>query len=456
MSELLKGFQSLILKHGHRKWIPLTCAPCFATVAYITTVATFSHDDNRHVYGIAAFIVAAIFIYLYWKLSTRLPHCPRNRLGVIISITTESPEDDFRIQDDLGTRIRDHIHRLGLNSEVYVGIWPRDLRRDFNNDDTYRAEAIKSSNSGIAICGTLSKRRTEDGPEYTARLRQYSFRTPNRNPQLHEALNKGLGTIKTLTISFPENRETEGFSLLSSAFAATADYVCGWIMLVAGRPEHAERALLSCLRASDPGSLCHKVIERSAAENALETLYSNWLDSEWRHYRSNPDSGYITASSIAKRALDAKLTNPAYNITLAITHFLKTGDSKSARRKLDHVKNRKCRHVIEMNLAFLDAVDRDYSRCLERYRRLPSHRHALQPTAIEAEEFCDRLRQEGRFQAAASLICGLVNFYIKEDFHLAQLELSRFLQLERSMPDRVRSDLSRLNLRSMMKRPRRA
>lgn len=400
-----------------------------AIASFVSTLLLFQCNGEipHPVTALLVSVLPPTIVGAVWLSVHRIPKPAKGRVGIVIAIRGDTPEETQRVRTDFVTSLQNSLAADHRSSTFDVRILPQFATAMIDDSDTAKTWLLRSR-SHLILWG-ISRLRTINGkPSHLLRVNAL-IRHATVTASVGAELAKEITDALPRTIEIPADNDALTFEFTSSLFDVAARYIIALAAMVSQDLPYAERLLLSVevdigrLSAGIPNI---QAIAKGAAKWLL-AIYKAWLIGLNRAYNQTRNSDFLTPmQDIAAKLLRRDRDNYQAHLAFAITAFANDRNVTSA---LEHVEA--CSHsndcAWQLNRAFLRAYAGDLIGASSDYRSARRKEMNDATVAIQCEEFiCNVLHVEPK-RIGLHFCLGILNYDWKHDFRIAKEEFDRFL-----------------------------
>lgn len=426
--------EALVAKLGPdnliRLWHRRAVGQLTTIVASITSLALASDFGGRSPspLGLGLCLVTTLLTGTVWFLTTRLPKTAPGRVGFVLSLYSESEDEDQRVRSDFV----DHLRSLLLETEAsqfQLLLIPRALARDVN--DTESAVRLLGRTKGHFIAYGRVRRRIVDGAPVHVLTCEGMVRHMPAAEEVRRDLVQDFAAFLPRRVHFPEENDFFHFETTSEWLEVAARYTIGLAAFISGDARYAEHQFLTVERRLRTGrSRRPPALESlgSRVGNRLLALYRDWHMHLARETSRSPFSGGLPAlEAVANKLLERDPDCYPALLSLAMTDFALRRDLKAAFAKIGRCK-RGPNAAWRYSLAFLYAYEGNLSKAREEYKYAFESRRIDVELPVQVEEFINAVLEHEPSRAHLHFANALINEHVKEDAAAAIHHYARFIE----------------------------
>jgi len=385
--------------------------------------------NNFRWYFLGAGLLAAV-ASAYWWYTHRLPQCPTDKVGFLVSIRSEHAHESMVIKRDFGQEIATRLKQAPI--QVMQLMSPH-VERVVDHDS-----AFKYSNKCRAhfhIFGDVRKRRVKNKEVYALRLDGMVRHAP-ASDKVRRDLSHEMTEVLPLNRNLPLEDDLAGFEFTSVWMAESAKYVIATAAMLSNdyslaidllESLYASRRALEQRLNSAPAAgwkkLLKKLPERLAHAHFLAARADH---AKWRetHVLSDLQSGW----EHTKRSHALARNSKNYNLYQGIWLFVSRRDVAGALKSIMAcVSQNIADPTWRYSAAFLEAYCGNEEKALQHYDAAISF-ETNAGLVFEIEEFIAWVLSVEPEHYQMYFCLGFINYKAKGDVTAAKQDFELFLQ----------------------------
>lgn len=423
MSELLKKLIELAERYWHKKaaaaLIPLLTVLGLLAFQYVTFARVLSVES--YLFSIVAGAVVAIV----WLLTNRLPRVEKDKIGIVIAILCDGPDEDKQVRLDFVATLK--TLAMQGNAQLQLVELPSWVLDDLE-DPRRMSHLLLKVRGHFLLYGRVRMRNKDSKPVHIL-----TFNGMVRHSSVPEAVSNMLASDFTSTIPkhvvIPKENDAFTFQATSEWTDICARYIIGMAAFISGSVGYAELMF----------TYVKNILEQSKQENVgilqvskmlplrFKQLYNNWQTYLYDRYFSTHEHQYlIKLDEISSKLLVCEPTSYTGLQVKAICEFILRRNTSGA-----HDLIGRCKHASDSSWlygqAFLFAYEGKMKEAARAYNNAFKGRLIDKSVPIQCEEFIHIVLSAEPDKIQMHYCLGLLNFYGKRDYIAAKQDLVQFL-----------------------------
>jgi hypothetical protein len=374
-------------------------------------------------------IIITFFIWIYFWIR-RYPHKSRDKIGIVIAITTENKEDYTKLRTEFVDSLRKVINENQISKKFDIVELPNPLAKKVIDSASSREALIKTKCQFI-FYGSVVNRSHDGKSNLCLSLDGVVIHKPIPSI-VSDNLSREFAAIFPRDVNFPQDQELNGFkftkewmNIASKYMIAVAAFVSGDFKLAFSLNEYTYRYLQKNNIISIPNIdfLKNKVRQRLIESTAAMIQLNYFL------YRKTKKISHLNDT---KRYLNLGYEldpqNYSFHMSRAVYFFKVEKDIRKADKEIRACENapdgiwRYSRAFLRLYRGKIDAAERSYSKAIK--EDLPPH------ILFEIEEFLMDVVEKEPDKCQLWYGIGILNWKVKGDLKLATDAFEKFLKCE--------------------------
>lgn len=377
--------------------------------------------------GIVLVTITALGIGLLWILTNRLPRTPKGKVGIIVAVASEDEEQDKQFRADFIENLRLLLHRNPEASNLHLIVLPRHAAKRVDRPDM-ALRYTKKLRGHFMLYGRIRKRQIRGRDSHLLNFEGLVMHAPVA-ANVQKDLQADFNTVLPRRVAFEEDNDAFAFEATSEWTDVSARYIIGMAALMSGAVGYAETLLLDVerqLRGRSAAPPLREIARRLPGR--FKALYDTWLRHLIGRYTLTREREYLEkGDEVANKLLKRDPRHYPAMLMKAISEFVLRRDVTEARRLI-----LRCRRIRDAtwrwSLAFLHAYEGNVKEARAEYDRAFRGRIDDVTVPIQAEEFIQLVLEEEPHRTQLHYCTGLINFFVKEDFDVAQRDFQHFIE----------------------------
>jgi hypothetical protein len=203
--------------------------------------------------------VLIVWSFIWYLIRITLPRNKKNRLGIILSISTETDKQKIRLKNDFLKRLKDQANKNGIDiliNFIQIGstktLRVNKILTDYLLQSRYKNSLTEDAKKSIKTFNSLKNRirghfyiwgdikeRLDIEKKYFLELDGLVLHTPLNDP-IKTRLGTELAMVWARSINFQEKIEFKGFLLSADVTFIAVEYILGLAAFFSGNVELAE------------------------------------------------------------------------------------------------------------------------------------------------------------------------------------------------------------------------
>jgi len=387
----------------------------------------FGIGFNMWEYSILAIIVFSTF--LVWGISRRYPKNVKNKIGIVVAITTENKEEYIKLKFDLIARFQETIKNRDLGNNFVVIELPEYYAKKVY-DYSSSLKSLEKSRAHFIIYGTC-KNRLENGKKCYFISSEATVIHHRSVPKImSEQLSREFAELFPRRVIFPAENEISGFEITKEWMNLVVRYIIGIAAFLSGDFDLSFDLfgeLRRELKLVDPNILQIKKLKTRIPQRISESAMALASRTYFIYRKTRPRNRLLLDK--LKQFLDI-LNNidpnnyPAH-LLRGIYLFLVEKDIPAAKKEIMRSKN-----ILDAtwkySKAFLCACDGDLDGAEKAYKK--AFEAEINPDVIfQTEEFIYDVLETEPEKYQLWYCIGMLNWKAKGDSILAKEAFEKFL-----------------------------
>jgi len=385
-------------------------------------------DSKLSIWAISA-LLGSFFTALIRNL-IQPPIFPKNTIGILLAVKTDSDESQSRLENDLAQALLGNLQEANTSLPIDVKIL-----QQFHSpnvvDIKSATDYAKLTGTRFVIFGSLTKRRIKAEDHYILHVKSLVTHTPT-TIENQSTLSREMAAVLPEKANIAARDDFEGLELTGHLFGLGSQYVIAVAMFISGDRSTSIAVLKDLNRKLQktqlprnwPGS---KTIINLAPKRLLDFQFGE-IDHEYFQWRTDHDLNRL-------RFIDSRFSqlpeiwkkDDRYLNIRAICHFGLNRNIDAARQLIQKVGTTSPKSIVwRYSLAFLDAYEGKIIEARAAYLRAFRFDDTSE-VALEVEEFVSWITEIEKSKEYLIFFLGFVNFHKKKDFNSAEKDFHKFL-----------------------------
>lgn len=411
-----------------------------ATGLAITAVVTFTgvylglvlfhvgqFDDYK---SILASLLLPLSIALVWYLEHHLPKVPKDKIGIILSISADDDQEAKRLQSDFTKELKKRLKAGRLCHSFVIITLPQYLIEQLEHNPDETPKLIERLRGHFFLKG-FSRRRLVDGAEYHLLKIEAMARHTPIPLVISQAFGQDMSIQLPADIRVAVDGDAIAFEATATQIGLGARYSIAVAAALSGTLTYAEELLLEIeqeLTAMNPVPATVAPLQKEVP-NRLKDVYLKIIFALGEAYHLKRDNRTLVASEpYCQKMLQRDPQCYPAKLQQAIICFMLRRDVAASRALLDSCRNEKD-NTHRYSQAFLLGYEGKLREAHEVYRIVFRHPPANDNVPLQSEEFINIVVDEEPAMGHLRFCTGLINYNAKQDYDAARRDFQQFLSL---------------------------
>ncbi len=419
----LTNIADLARKHWPTRF-GLLLAEIFAVTLITSVIAVIVPTP---LVAVILYTAGLIIAYLTWKMTNRIQKARKDKVGFIISISTDGIEEQKKIKEDFILTLHELLKAGPSGQSFQIINIPQHIAENIVDQEQAQKLRIKCR-AHFIIYGRVRLRPIGGKNEHILHLEGIVSHTPLPKP-ISDKLAKEFTELFPRRIRIASENDVLSFAFTSEWINCVARYIIGIAAACSGELDYAEKLqndVERILASKDQKFPIFAILKQRIPIRLGEIYFARALSAceRWSHNRE-PNEIEEVGRNLNK--IPASYASSTYGVILlrSIFMFVHYRDVKGAIAIL-----KKCKGISNAiwhyNLAFLYAHTGDLKKAVQRYRsgmNLP-----VDPSDFaQIEEFIIWVIEQEPIKYQLYYCLGFINLEIKGDHKQAKIDLEKFL-----------------------------
>jgi len=428
MNDVQNNFLGELLKIIKEKWsLPLGLLAILILELLILCPYLWNNFGNG--LSIYEYIILSIIILItfsFWLFNRRCPQNAKNKVGIVVAITTEDKREYIRLKADLISKLKEVIRIQNKEDAFNIVELPEYFAVKIKDEVSSKNALIKSKGNFL-IYGSC-KRRFENGKQcYYMNLEAAVIHRPIP-VVISDIFSKEFAELFPRRIIFPVEDEISGFEITKELIGLVARYVIGIAAFLSYDFDFSlelfkelHQELKSIKINIDQIKEIKARVPKWIAGNAL-----NIASRKYFQYRKTKNKSLLIEMKSPLEILkNIDPNNYQAHLLRGIYLFLVERNITEAKKEIERSKNN-LDATWRYNEAFLYAYEGNLDKAERSYKK--AFRAEVAPDVIfQTEEFIYDVLEMEPEKYQLWYCVGMINYKVKEDQALAKEELEKFL-----------------------------
>lgn len=424
--ELLSQFISFIKEFWYKKYIPII----ILIAPFILSIFFFNFNmSSAYKYKTITIFIIGMGAEILWVFTNKIPENRKNKVGILVAISTENEEQHECIKSKIVDRFRDLINS-GKTMEVFEVLHlPRRYDNIISNDNIINI--MKKTNSRICIYGRCIIGNINSSENYLFELNG-AIRHIELTKEIQNKFAAEFSELFIREVTVPRENDL----LIFKAYTEHLELVCKYILGITAYLSGEIKFSLDLY--TDVLNYLHTITSNQGIINKLKNILPNrffeihyiYANYEYLNYRKSNDEKYLFHMKDQLDCMNKNIPNSyQYFLLLAIYYFYNGRQIRKAKECI-----LKCRILYpklpewRFSDAFLYAYDGELMKSYRKYQTASKHQTENQ-LYLQIENFIYDVAKIETDNANLYFALTLINHFFKKDDLLAQGDLMKFIEL---------------------------
>lgn len=424
ISEMLKYFYPLISNNWQN---PIT----IIILIIVTILFWFFSGKLNSLNDLNSYFlfVIVLFEYILWYFSTKIKKNQKGNIGIAIAITAENEPIQERLKNDLMDSIREEIKSGSYKQFQVINLSNYHSKKIKENPQKNCIKYHKLTNCTFLVFGHCAKRMHEGKECYYLKLEASVIHNLIPKP-VSTAFSGDMSKIFPREYLFPVMNEVLGFKIEGQKMGLSAKYILGMASFFSTDFTTAFKLHFSLINEIEKNNSKYLKLDKVILDKIKSLTVNNLITesiilSKINYiYKNNLDEMNYFIKIIQKY----KPNNYDAHLLKSIYFFLKFRDVESALDEINKAKNKSDTAWL-YSKAFLSAYhEENLTKVYHIYQQ--AFKGSVEPIVpIEVEEFILNILEKEVEKIQLWYCLGLINFFKKEDYLLANEYFKKFISL---------------------------
>lgn len=424
IAEMLKFFYPLISNNWQN---PITIIILIiVTISFWFFSGKLNSLNNLNAYSL---FVIMLFEYILWYFSTRIKKIQKDNIGIVIAITTENESIQERLRNDFIDNIREVIKSGSYKQFQVINLSNYHSKKIKENPQKNCIKYHKLTNGTFLVFGHCAKRMHKEKEYYYLKLEASVIHSLIPKP-ISYAFSGDMSKIFPRDCFVSVTNEILEFKIEAQKMGFSAKYIIGMASFFSKDFITAFKLHFSLINELEKNSSKHSDSD-NVILGIIKSLTINILIIESiilarikYVYENNIDKMNYFIEIIQKY----EPNNYDAHLLKAIYFFLKSRDIESALNEINKAKSKKDAAWLYSKAFLLAYHGDDLTQVYHVYQQAFKGSAAL-IVPIEVEEFILKILESEVEKIQLCYCLGLINFFKKEDYLLANEYFEKFISL---------------------------
>ncbi len=379
-------------------------------------------------------VASLISLFIIWRVSTRIPRSPSNKVGFVIAITHEDKSKQQMLSNDFVREIQDLVQAGNLRYQFKILVL-----NDFHASRIHDSESayyyLKHTRAHFLVFGKVRDRPLKNEVHHFLNLSGIVAHRPIPIAA-SQLIAKEFAELLPGKLDISSEGDVFAFEITAKLIDLAARYIIGIASLVSGDFQYAadlfssSQSIAQSMAGESPALL--KIRDR--APKRLFTTYSVWCASLYEIWLSTRDRTLLMQIEILiRKSLQLRPKDYPTLLLAAICYFMLHRDTKKAKNAIHECRGEKDGTWL-YSLAFLHAYEGKMNSAKNLYIRAFKKDIIRQDIPLQSEQFINDVLNSEPDKVQLYYCLGLINYHAKEDFNAAARDFGEFIACCR--PDR--------------------
>lgn len=380
-------------------------------------------------YEVIIYFIIIVATIIYWLTERRFPENKKNKIGIIVAITTESKLEYIKLKNDLILELEKTIKMKHKESLFNVIEIPEFYAAKIK-DKTTSLDAMNKSRSHFIVFGACKKRMENKKNCYYIVLEAGVAHGP-LPLFVSDKLEKEFSELFPRRVLFPVEEEIKGFEIARECIEVTARYIIGIALFLSGNFELSLNIFenlykeLKNIKTNIPS--IQKIKDRlpmRISESALSIVKRIY----YRYTKTKDVSLFRDIKYFLDLLLNFDPNNYEAHLARGMYVFLCEKNIEKAKKETGKSKNIPDASW-RYSLAFLYAYEGKLDKSEKLYKKAVN-RSILSEILFNIEEFINDVLEKEPEKYQLWYCLGIINWFAKNDKKLGRKMFEKFLICE--------------------------
>ncbi len=370
-----------------------------------------------------------LFVSIFKLFSQRvIPRNKRDKIGIIIAISAETPKEKIRLQNDLILELKGYLKSSDFTPNFNVISLSENHVNRISDYET-ALKYLKKIRGHFIVYGNISERMVNGEPNFVFRLN--GIVVHRRISQIQKVqFAKEFAEVMPRRWRFPESKELFGFDITQQSLGCIIKYIVGIAAYVSGDFDLAYKIYMQLENELSKERMkqilpTKKIKERLAIRlTEASTAISRRL---YFSYKKTKKLNYIEKMKKYLDLLQGISPNDyGTHLLRAIYIFLIDKNIDAAKNEVKKVRNPPD-PTWRYSLAFLYAYKGELEKSRKEYNK--AFKGSVPPHVIgDVEIFISDVLEKEPHKYQLYFVSGYINYKVKNDFVLAKKDFNTFIE----------------------------
>lgn len=404
----------------------LLLAEIFIVTLITSVIAVVSATP---IVAVILYATGIIIAFLVWKISNRIQKTKKEKIGFVISISTDGQEEQKKIKEDFILTLHELLKTGPSGQSLQIINIPQHIAENIVDVDQAQKLRIKCR-AHFIIYGRVRLRSIGGKNEHILHLEGIVSHTPLPKP-VSDKLAKEFTELFPRRIRIASENDVLSFVFTSEWINCVARYIIGIAAACSGELDYAEKLqndVERLLASKDQKFPIFAILKQRVPLRLGEIHFARALSAceRWTQNRA-PNEMVEVGRNLEKIPPSYATSNYGVILLKSIFMFVQNRDVKGAIAILKKCKGMS-NALWHYNLGFLYAYMGDLKKAIQRYRNgmnLP-----VDPSDFaQIEEFIIWVLEQEPIKYQLYYCLGFINLEIKGDHGQAIMDLEKFLSI---------------------------
>ncbi|MCJ7457629.1 MAG: hypothetical protein MUP17_01390 [candidate division Zixibacteria bacterium] len=370
-------------------------------------------------------IVIAVSVLL-WEIIRRFPKNTRNKIGVLVAVTTESKREYLRLRSDLILRINEAVKTKAKENIFNIIEIPEHYATKIQ-DYPSALQSLKRAKAHFIIYGSCKQRLEKGNPHYYLSLDAVVIHKPIP-PIVHDKFSQEFAELFPRRVLIPLENEISGFEITKDWIGLVARYIIGVAAFLSGEfPFSFElsKELHAQLKGVQTDILQIKKIKARVPLLISESCLAIANKHYFLYERTEDKKELLAIKPLLDFLRKIDPNNYKAHLLRGIYLFLVERDVDGAKEEM-----KRCKSVNDCawrySEAFLYAYERDLNKAESSYKK--AFKYPIVPASLfQIEEFINDVLEIEPEKCQLWYCIGMINWFVKTDTIAGRDAFERFL-----------------------------